>query len=96
MRIITYLVVLILILIGITFAALNASPVLINYYVGTSKVPLSLLLVLSLILGIFLGMLISLLPYLRVHNKNRRLRQRLKIVEQELTNLRAIPLKDEH
>jgi lipopolysaccharide assembly protein A len=96
MRIITYLVLLLLVLIGITFAALNASPVLINYYVGSSKLPLSLLLVLSLVLGIVLGMLISVLPYLRLHNKNRRLRQRLKVVEEELTNLRALPLRDEH
>jgi putative membrane protein len=96
MRIFTYFIVLLLILIGITFAALNASPVLINYYVGSSKVPLSLLLVLSLILGILLGMLISVVPYLRLHNKNRRLRQRLKIVEEEVINLRALPLKDEH
>lgn len=96
MRILTYLILLILILIGVTFAALNANPVLIYYYVGSSKLPLSLLLVVALIGGVILGVVASVIPYLRLHNKNRRLRQRLKVVEEEVTNLRSLPLKDEH
>lgn len=96
MRVISYLFILILILFGVSFASLNAAPVVFNYYFGVGKVPLSLLLAYSLIVGIFIGMLLGLSWYYRQKNTNRRLTQRLKLAEQEVSNLRAIPLKDQH
>lgn len=96
MRILSYLILLLLVLLGVTFAVLNASPVLINYYIGSRSLPLSLLLVVFLICGVLLGLIAGLISYLRVHSKNRQLRQRLKLVEAEVTNLRALPLKDDH
>ena len=48
---------LIVIVLGLTFAAMNATPVSIRYYVGTATVNLSLLLVYSLGIGIILGFL---------------------------------------
>lgn len=96
MRILSYVFTLFLMLLGISFAVLNAEPVLINFYVGSSKLPLSLLLVLALIFGVVLGLIVSLTHYIRLKRANSRLRQRLKLVEKEVSNLRAIPLKDEH
>ncbi len=96
MRIVTYVLALIIVLLGITFAGLNAEPVTLNYYIGNVKLPLSLLLVLTLIIGCVLSLIISLIFYIKLKNDNRRLRQRLKVVEAELANLRTIPLKDAH
>ena len=96
MRIVTYILILLIILLGVTFAGLNAEPVMLNYYVGNAKLPLSLLLVLSLIIGCILSLIASLIVYIRLKTDNHRLRQRLKVVEAELANLRTIPLKDAH
>ena len=96
MRIITYSLILLVIILGVTFAGLNARPVMLDYYMGEATLPLSLLLVLALVSGCLLSLLASLIMYIRLKTDNRRLRQRLKVVEAELANLRAIPLKDTH
>lgn len=95
MRFVTYFFLIILIIIGISFAGLNAEPITLNYYIGTAILPLSLLLVLVLISGCVLGLLGSVIPYFKLKRANRHLRQRLKLVEEEVANLRAIPLKNE-
>jgi len=96
MRIMSYLFLLIIVLIGVTFATLNADKVTIHYYLGSSSMPLSLLLVLVLALGSLLGMIVVFWLLLKVKIKNYRLRQRLKFAEKEIENLRAIPLQDKH
>jgi len=94
MRVITYLLILIIIILGITFAALNHAPVTINYYIGQNTLPLSLLLVMSFVIGCFLGLLVACWVSFKFKIKNYRLRQQLKIAEKEIENLRAIPLQD--
>lgn len=94
MRIFNYIILLFLILLGITFAVLNAESVAIHYYFNTSKLPLSLLLVLVLTIGIILGFLAGFIRWLALKKENFRLHQRLKLAEKEIENLRAIPLKD--
>ncbi len=96
MRIVTYILVLLIILLGVTFAGLNAEFVSLNYYIGDAELPLSLLLVLAFIIGCILTLMASLIFYIKLKSKNRRLYQRLKVVEAELANLRTIPLKDTH
>ena len=96
MRLITYLLLLIIILIGVTFALLNPSPVLIHYYVGQKTLPLSMLLVLVFALGCFLGLLVGLWFVFKIKIKNYHLKKRVKIAEKEIQNLRAIPLQDRH
>ena len=96
MRFVTYLLLLIIILIGVTFAVLNPSIVTVNYYISQKTLPLSLLLVLVFGLGCFLGLLVGGWLFLKVKLKNYRLKQRLKNAEKEVQNLRAIPLQDRH
>lgn len=94
MRIISYLITLIIILIGITFAALNAEPVAINYYLGASETPLSLLLIIAMLFGVFLGLCACLVFYWKQKSLVSKLKQRLKITEAEVAKLRVLPLKD--
>ncbi len=94
MRILTYLFLILLVLFALTFAGLNAEPVDINYYLGKSQLPLSLLAILSFVLGGGLGLLMAFAIYVKLKYANRRLRHRLRLVEEELVNLRALPLKD--
>lgn len=95
-RIVTYLLVFIIVLLGVTFATLNPSVATLNYYVGQKTMPLSLLLVSVFALGCFLGLFVGLWLLLKVKIKNYRLKQRLKIAEKEVQNLRSIPLQDRH
>jgi putative membrane protein len=96
MRILTYFLILILIVLGITFAALNSVPVTVHYYVGQHTFSLSLLLVLVFGGGSLLGLLVGFWLLLKLKVKNYRLTQHLKMAEKEIQNLRAIPLQDRH
>jgi lipopolysaccharide assembly protein A len=93
MRCITYLFLIVLFILGLIFAGLNADLVSVNYYWDTKRLPLSLLTILSFILG---GLLTALITYIKLKYVNRRLRHRLILVEKELSNLRALPFKDQH
>lgn len=94
MRVISYIVCLFIIILGITFACLNAEPVTINYYLGTDKQPLSLLLVLTFGIGALLGLLVGIVLCLKLKSENYRLSHRFKLAEKELANLRAMSLKE--
>lgn len=93
-RIISYLFLLIIIVFGVTFAALNSDTVTLNYYFGESTLPLSLLVVLVFSFGCLIGMLVSFWLILKSKLNNYRVSQRLALAEKEISNLRAIPLQD--
>lgn len=94
MRILSYIFLLLIILLGITFATLNSTPVSINYYIGHRTLPLSLLLVFVFAIGCVLGMLVTGILLIKAKMQNHRLRKKLKISEKEVENLRAIPLQN--
>jgi putative membrane protein len=95
-RIFMYIIALIIIILGITFASLNSGPVTIHYYTGQHTFSLSLLLVLVFAAGSLLGLLVGFWLLLKLKVKNYRLTQNLKVAEKEIQNLRAIPLQDRH
>ena len=96
MKIISSVFIVLILILGLTFACLNADPVTINYYIGEVKLPLALLLVFTLIIGALCGLLVGLISCFRQKAENYRLKQRLKNIEREVENLRAIPVKDPH
>lgn len=94
MRVITYLIVLLIILFGMTFATLNSDSVTVNYYIGEHTLPLSLLLVITFSLGCLFAMTIGFYLLLKTKLEIHRLSQRLHLAEKEIENLRAIPIQD--
>ena len=96
MRILSYILLIIIMLLGITFAALNHNDVTIHYYIGQTNLPLSILLVLSFASGCILGLIVAIGLVFKLKFKNYRLQQQLKVTEKEVENLRAIPLQDRH
>ena len=96
MRVLSYLFIIVIIVLGLSFAGLNSTPVHINYYIGEAELPLSLLLVLALSAGALIGLLFGLSLFLRMKCNNLQLRRRIKSAEKEVDNLRAIPIKDVH
>lgn len=85
-----------LLAIGVAFAVHNAEPVVLNYYFGTISGPLSLVVVLALFAGALLGVATSLIMALGQRRKVSQLRHKLEICEQEIRNLRQIPVRDKH
>lgn len=96
MRLLMMLVYLILILLGVSFAALNASSVQVNFYFKTVSMPISVLMTIMLGVGLVLGILIFLYRYWRLKVDYLKIKSQLKLTEKEIKNLRAIPLKDQH
>jgi len=94
MRILSAVLTILIALLGITFAYLNANPVTVNYYLATKTIPLSLLLVITLALGVSLGLMITLATYIRLKGENISLQRKLKLSEKELVQLRSLPIKD--
>ena len=94
MRIVFFIISFIIIIFGITFAYLNADIVVFNYYLGESSMPLSLLLVCALAVGIIIGVLTMILTWIGLKTENLCLKKQLKNSQQEIENLRAIPIKE--
>jgi putative membrane protein len=87
---------LIIIVLAIVFVALNSNHIELNYYTGKKTVYLPVLLFVTLVVGAILGILAMVPVWLRAKRERRRMRGRLRDAEQELKNLRNIPIKDTH
>lgn len=96
MRIIITAFWLIIALIVIFFATANSHSLLINFYFTQVTVYLPLLLFITLVIGAILGILAMIPIVIRNKSRHRKLKQRVKQAEQEVQNLRTIPVKDTH
>lgn len=96
MRYVLYVFWIIVIVLGVTFSSLNPEKITLNYYVNTQVVHLPLVLLASLVIGAFLGVVAMLPTVIRNKAKARRLNHHVKQVEQEVQNLRTMPIKDRH
>jgi putative membrane protein len=95
-RIITFALILLVSLLGLTFALMNAETVQLNYYFGNLQAPLSLVVVIAIIIGAGLGVLASMGIVLGQKRELAKLRKSARLAEQEVSNLRSLPLKDNH
>lgn len=96
MRLVTFGFWIILLVLGIVFAVLNADKVSLNYYFGTAQVELSLIMVLAIVAGALLGVLSSLGVVLKAKREAAKYKKAADIAEKEVLNLRAIPIQDKH
>jgi putative membrane protein len=96
MRRVFYVVVAIVVaLFGISFAFQNRQTVDVNYYFGLSwNGPLALALFGAVAVGVVIGFLASLRTVLRLQRQATTARNEIRQVEQEVRNLRALPIKD--
>lgn len=78
MRIVSILLTLLLIIVGIAFAALNAKAVEINYLIGKTELPLAVILLIALTSGILMTMLLMGVSLIKLKAKNKRLQSKLK------------------
>jgi len=81
--------------VGITFALKNQQVGELRYYFGLEwSGPLSLALLTALALGVAVGYLASLRMVIRMQRQLVQARKEVRQIEQEVANLRALPIKD--
>jgi len=82
-------------LIGITFALKNQQIVELRYYFGWEwSGALSLALLTALAVGVVVGYVASLRMVIRMQRQLVQARKEIRQIEQEVSNLRALPIKD--
>ena len=96
MRYLFYLLLILIALMGLAFASLNAESVTFNYFLASVQVSLSVLLMGALIVGVLLGWMVSMRWWVVLKSQNRHLQSRLNDAEKELTQLRQLPVKSAH
>ncbi|MHB1513448.1 MAG: LapA family protein [Acidiferrobacter sp.] len=81
--------------IALGFAYKNAADVTVRYYGGLAwQAPLALVLVVVLVMGIIVGFMASLNRLVRLRRQLGVARKQVRQMEQEVANLRALPIKD--
>ena len=96
MRLLVYLLFFAVLFVCVGFAIINADPVVVSYYFGELTAPLSLVVVIAIIVGAILGIVAGLGMVLKAKREISSLRRQLRLKEKEVSNLRAIPIRDEH
>lgn len=91
MRILTIIFIVLIALIGATFAILNGEPILVKYYLGEVESPLSLVLGVTFVLGLLIGIITNLVFVIKLRFENSSLRRKNKKLEDELAHYQASP-----
>lgn len=85
---------LLLLLIGVGFAALNATEVQLDYFFGQASLNLPWVVLAAIGVGFLLGLLVSAIAVFRARAEARKVRKERRLMEAELKNLRSLPLRN--
>jgi len=95
-RFLQFILFLALILLFFVFTLENLDLVPLNLVIERYQVPLGLVLLVCFVLGALVGILFSITLILKNKNKARVLAKKVAIAEQEVANLRQLPIKSSH
>lgn len=95
-RILGLIFLMILAIVVISFTTLNAQSIQLNYYFGTTEIPLALAMVIAIAGGILFGFVASFGMMLKLKRENLKLKKSAKNAEQELVSLKAAPSQHSH
>lgn len=87
-RIINIIVFLIVLVVGVQFSAANSEPVTVNYLLGTTSLPLSLVVVSVFAVGVIVSFIISLGIILPLRWRMAKLQRSVSTKEHEIKDLR--------
>jgi putative membrane protein len=96
LRLIGSLFTLLIIILFVFFTSRNPGNVQIDFYFGLTQVPLAMLVISCLFVGSLVGIFISFALILRTRRKMAKLKRQMKATEQEVNNLRTLPIRDSH
>ena len=85
MKIFTYLCVLLLILLGVSFSLLNAGTVTVNYFLGSRELPVSFLIIISAAIGAVFSLFLCLISLLRHKTVNYGLKRKVESLEKAVS-----------
>ncbi len=88
------LLVLIILLVMLTFTALNSGTIDLDLAFFAGTFPVSVVLVATFVVGTLFGMLCMTTFVFRLINERRTLRRALRLSESEVSSLRSLPLSD--
>jgi len=96
-RYVTFIIVILMVfLVAVVFAAINPEPMVLDLAVAEFEMKTSLALLAFLAAGWVFGMLCAGLVILRSMAERRQLRKSLRLAESEVKSLRSMPLQDAH
>lgn len=87
MRIVGVLLLIMLIITGIAFTALNSRVVELNYLIGSKALPLAAILLICLIVGVLVTSLIMGFSLIKLKAKNKWLESKLKRLQEQSTQV---------
>ena len=93
MVLLKFLLLLVFLVLGASFAIINDRPVSVDLYFLRPELPLSLVILLAMGVGIVLGGLAGMVYFMRVKKENADLKRKTRLVSEEVKNLRAMPIK---
>jgi lipopolysaccharide assembly protein A len=96
LRIVGLVLAVLVVVLGASFAWLNAGAVRLDLWVGEYELGLPFVLFVVLLTGWVLGMLSMVGIIVRQVREIRRLRRNVKLAETEINNLRSIPIRNAH
>lgn len=96
LKIIGIIFFIVLLIVGLSFSLLNSAPVELNYYFGSVELPFSFALVAALATGALLGIFGMLSVVVKLKREAMRFKKTIRASERELSQLRALPVKDRH
>jgi putative membrane protein len=91
-KIVKFILVVVFLIIGAAFAIINDQSVELDLYFMVTSLPLSLILLLATGVGILMGAVVSAFYFMRLRRENAVLRRQSRLVEQEVKNLRSLPI----
>ena len=93
-RLFGFLLLVILVVLGLSFAVLNAEPVPLNYYFGYREIPLSMIVVLSLAAGAVIGVLVSMGMILRLKQQSASWRRKFQRAEKASAEVDVLTIRE--
>ena len=93
-RLIQLVFILLIAMLGLAFHIRNDQAITLDFYYRSIEIPLSWAIVGAFAFGVVLGIFVMLNSILRLRGEMRRISKQHDLATEEITNLRAIPLKD--
>jgi putative membrane protein len=96
MRLFILFIYLLLIIVCLAFAALNATEVTLKLHWITLQLPLAFIMVICFAAGLVLGAILFIGKYLGLRHSYRKIKNQVSLMETEIKNLRSIPIQESH
>jgi putative membrane protein len=94
-RVLSLIVYLLIAVVALKFALLNAQSAHFNYYFGQTDLPMSLLMALAVVAGAMLGVIVSLGMVFRARRQAAQQRRLARNAQKELEQLRGLTHQDQ-